>query len=238
MDSCRVIIIDDERLAREELKWHLGHYPLLQLVAEAANADEGIAAIQQWQPDLIFLDVQMPERSGFEMLESLYTVPPVIFTTAYDQYAVQAFEISALDYLVKPIREERFAKAVEKIMQWREQQAPGKQPSAIEHFFIREGDRFYLIPTKEIHLIESAGNYARIFSGNKKTYLKRSLNQLAQTLDTSLFFRVNRNTIINTAYIQQIDALPDGRLQIRLQTGERVTVSSRQSAIFKNRNKH
>lgn len=237
MDSCRVIIIDDERLAREELKWHLGRYPLLQLVAEAANADEGAAAIQQWQPDLIFLDVQMPERSGFEMLESLSTVPPVIFTTAYHQYAVQAFEISALDYLVKPIREERFAKAVEKIMQFREQ-ALAKQQSAVDHFFIREGERFYLIPTKEIHLIESAGNYARIYSGNKKPYLKRSLNQLEQTLDASHFFRVNRNTIINTAYIQQIDALPDGRLQIRLQTGEALTVSSRQSAVFKNRNRH
>jgi len=232
MSRLKVMIVDDERLAREEIKQHLLSYKDFDIVGEAANADEAEKLIIQFQPDLIFLDIQMPERSGLELLESLEYVPEVIFTTAYDQYAVKAFELNALDYLVKPVRRERFFQAVEKVRT----KFPVKSGLAAEHtFFIREGERYYFVKVKDIYLIESAGNYARLYVNGKKLYLKRSLNHLEKTLDKQLFFRISRTEIINTNYIKQIRPQAKGRLTIILQTGETLEVSTRQSAAFKNR---
>jgi len=232
MSRLKVMIVDDERLAREEIKQHLLSYKDFDIAGEAANADEAEKLIIQFQPDLIFLDIQMPERSGFELLESLEAVPEVIFTTAYDQYAVKAFELNALAYLVKPVRRERFFQAVEKVRT----KFPVKSGLAAEHtIFIREGERYYFVKVKDIYLIESAGNYARLYVNGKKLYLKRSLNHLEKTLDKQLFFRISRTEIINTNYIKQIRPQAKGRLTIILQTGETLEVSTRQSAAFKNR---
>ena len=236
MTAFRVIIIDDERLARQEMKRNLQDYPDFEVVGEAENADEAEELIKTAQPDLLFLDVQMPERSGFDLLESLDQVPEIIFTTAFDQYAVRAFENNALDYLVKPIREERFAKAIEKTrVKLDGRRNDASQLSAERTIFVKTGDRYQFVRISDIYLIESVGNYARLHFAGKKLYLKRSLNQLEKLLDPRFFFRISRNEIVNTTYIKQIHALPKGRLTITLQTGETLTVSNRQSAAFKNR---
>jgi two-component system LytT family response regulator len=234
MNKVRVIIIDDERLAREEVKHALKGYPDFEIIAEASNADDARQLIEETHPDLIFLDIQMPEQSGFDLLESLDEVPEVVFTTAYDHYAVQAFEINALDYLVKPMRAERFSIAIEKMRQKLSGISKVSGQLSTEHqVFIKDGNKCHFLKLKDVYLIESMDNYARLYFDDKKTYIKRSLNQLGEKLDKTVFFRINRTQIINTLYIKQIDAMPKGRLKISLKTGEALDVSSRQSVHFK-----
>lgn len=227
MKKIKVIIVDDERLAREEVRTALSYYPDVEIVAEAVNADDAKLLIQKHQPQLVFLDVQMPEKSGFDLLEMLDMVPEVIFTTAFDQYAVKAFEADALDYLVKPIRDERFAKAMEKV------RAKLNTTTDNRQIFIKDGSKCYFLKTDEIHLVESMDNYAVLYFGDKKTFLKRSLNQMEERLDATTFFRVNRAQIINLAFIDQISHLPGGKLKISLKNGQVVEVSERQSVKFK-----
>ncbi|HMH32566.1 MAG TPA: response regulator [Puia sp.] len=234
MNGIRVIVIDDERLAREEVKHALKAYQDFEVIGEAENADEARELIGLFNPDLIFLDIQMPEQTGFDLLESLAEVPEVIFTTAFDQYAVQAFEINALDYLVKPVRSERFEKAIEKVRNKLTNSSKENKKLSTEHqVFIKDGNKCHFLKLKDVYLIESMDNYATLYFDNKKTYIKRSLNQLEEKLDKSVFFRVNRAQIINTLYIKQIDTMPKGRLRISLQTGETLDVSTRQSVQFK-----
>lgn len=233
MKKLTAMIIDDERRARDEIRRHLELHPDISLKGEAANISDASAMIGQYQPDIIFLDVQMPGGSGFDLLESLDRVPQVIFTTAFDQFAVQAFEVEAIDYLVKPISEERFAKAMERT---RSRLAKEQKNIAAEAtLFIREGERCYFIKSSRITWIESSGNYARIYFDDRKALLKRSLNQLNKILPSTHFFRVNRAAIINTNFINKIKPIPDGRLEIELAGGKTFTVSSRQSAFLKNR---
>lgn len=241
MRKLRVILVDDERLAREEIKRHLHDYPTFELCGEAEDIDQASALIQAHQPDLLLLDVQMPGGSGFELLESLQRVPEVIFITAFDQYAVKAFEANALDYLVKPVRVERFAKAMEKIMgKLNEMQTQeGRQDQKI---FVKEGDRIYFVNLIDIYRIESSGNYARIYTNNNnKLLIKKSLNQLEKTLDPNLFFRINRNEIIQLQFVQYVETLHKSRLLVRMQSGTELIVSGRQSVAFRNmhfRNNH
>ncbi|QEM14575.1 response regulator [Mucilaginibacter rubeus] len=222
----RVLIIDDERAARNEVRRLLAGYPDFEIMGEAANADDALTIIAQQNPDLLFLDIQMPEKSGFDLLESLEQVPSVIFTTAYDQYAVKAFEVSALDYLVKPIREERFEKAITQA-----RQRLGKADSAGQ-IFVKDRQQYHFIQWSSVHLIESMDNYARIFFGDKNVFLKSSLNQLEAKLSDALFFRINRAQIINRQFIQAMTTT-DSRLKITLNTGTQLEVSERQSAKFR-----
>ncbi len=231
MNKIRVIIIDDERSAREELKSEIEKNVGFEIIGEAKNADEAKMLIESQHPDLIFLDIQMPERSGFDLLESLDEVPEVIFTTAFNQYAVKAFEINALDYLMKPIREERFKKAIEKI---RERINKKSDTTTDRQIFIKEGERYHFVWLSEIYLIESVDNYSRLYFENKKALLKRSLTQWEEMLDTNLFFRINRTEIINTSYIKQVHSSEKGKLKIEIKTGQLLDVSTRQSAKFKN----
>jgi two-component system, LytTR family, response regulator len=237
MKTTRVIVIDDERSAREELKSALKSYAGFEVIGEAKNADEAREQIIAKQPDLIFLDIQMPEKNGFDLLESLDEVPAVIFTTAYDQYAVQAFEINALDYLMKPIREERFAKAIERYRNSITQNTiADKVIPANRQIFIKDGERCYFINLSDIYMIESVDNYSRLYFDQKKVLLKRSLRQWEEILDATQFFRISRTHIINTQYIQQVYPEAKGRLTLRLKTGELLEVSGRQSVKFKNLN--
>lgn len=231
MKKFSVLIVDDERLARDEIRRHLETFPEVEVQGEAADIEEARRRVQELNPDLLFLDVQMPGGTGFDLLESLEQVPEIIFTTAYDQYAVKAFEINAIDYLVKPIRQERFARAMERVKS-RLVTHPAEQPHP-SNIFVREGERCYLIRLEEIQYMESSGNYARIFFSNKKVLIKRSLNQLIQQLPADTFVRLNRNVIIHTNYIEKIKPLADGRLQVYLKAGPDFTVSARQSAILK-----
>jgi len=226
MKKLKVLIIDDERNAREEIKLLLKSYPDVEIIGEAKNADDAKEQIDIKKPDLLFLDIQMPEKTGFDLLESLDNVPDVIFTTAYDQYAVKAFEVSAIDYLMKPIREERFAKAMEQL----------KVKSAAKNddrIFVKDRQQYHFVSWNKVHLIESMDNYARLFFDDKNVFLKTSLNLLEQKLDESLFFRVNRAQIINLNYIDKIIPLPGGKLKVLLKTGDVLEASDRQSVKLK-----
>ncbi|HEY8931203.1 MAG TPA: response regulator transcription factor [Mucilaginibacter sp.] len=231
MKKLTAIIVDDERNAREEIKKLLEGYIFIQVVGEAPNADEAREMIEQKQPDLLFLDIQMPEKSGFDLLEELDKVPQVIFTTAYDQYAVKAFEVSALDYLMKPIREERFAKAME--------QLKSKLGSADDdRIFVKDRNQYHFISWAKVHLIESMDNYARLYFDDQNVFLKSSLNILEQKLDERAFFRINRAQIVNLKFIEKITSLADGRLKLLLKTGNQLEASERQSVKLKRLMKH
>ena len=237
MNTYKTIIIDDERLAREEVKRALSNYPEFVVIGEAANADDAIVIIEKENPDLIFLDIHMPEKSGFDLLEELTVIPEVVFTTAYNQYAVKAFEVNAIDYLVKPLRDERFGISIEKI-KTAFSKREAKRDALPMHYkiFIKDGEKCFFIPLTDIRLIQSMDNYARLFFGNEKAMIKRSLNLLAEKLDSTIFFRINRSQIVNLQYIKEIHPHFNGKLQITLTSGESLEVSSRQSAKFKNWN--
>ena len=238
MKTFKTVIIDDERLAREEVKRALKAHPEFEIIGEANHVDEAKELIERTLPELIFLDIHMPGKSGFELLEELSSVPEVVFTTAYDQYAVKAFELNALDYLVKPLREERFAKTMEKVKAELTKKEVLKTGflSMDRKIFIKDGEKCFFIPLKEIHFIESLDNYARLYFGTQKAMIKRSLNLLEEKLDPTVFFRVNRSQIINTQYIKEMHPYFNNKLQITLTTGQTVEVSSRQSAKFRNWN--
>ena len=235
MRKFTVIIIDDERLAREEVKRSLGAYPEFEIVGEAKNYDEAKEQIETLKPELIFLDIQMPGRSGFDLLESLTEVPKVVFTTAFNEYAVKAFDMEALDYLVKPLRQERFALTIERIRKKLLTEQP-VDPSE-KQVFIKDGNKCFFVQLKDVYLVESADNYARLYFNDQKVLVKRSLTQLEETLDSSVFFRINRNQIINTKFISHINNLEKGKLQVRLHKGEPMDVSLRQSVLFKSLNR-
>jgi two-component system LytT family response regulator len=234
----KTIIIDDERLAREEVKRALKNHKEFEVIGEASYVDEAVVLIEELQPDIIFLDIHMPEKTGFDLLEELTTVPEVVFTTAYDQYAVKAFELNALDYLVKPLRDERFSKTIEKVKA--ELNASKEVTTEVlpmhRKIFIKDGEKCFFIPLSEIHFIESIGNYARLYFGDNKAMIKRSLNLLSEKLDPVCFFRINRSQIINTQFIKEIHPYFNNKLQVILTTGEKLEVSSRQSVKFKNWN--
>ena len=215
----RAIIIDDERLARKELNNLLENYPEIEIVDQAVNADEALEKIIQLDPELIFLDIQMPGKTGFELLEELEKVPKVIFTTAYDEFAIKAFDVNALDYLLKPIQE-----GVSEIKE---------QLGMNDQVFVKDGDRCWFISLKEIRLFESDGNYIKVYFNNVKPMIHKSLNALDEKLDERSFFRASRKHIINLSWIETIETWFNGGLLVQLKGGEKVEVSRRQAARFK-----
>jgi two-component system LytT family response regulator len=236
----RAIIIDDERLARAELRKLLQDFPEVEVVDEAANAEEGIAKIEAQNPDLIFLDIQMPGKTGFDMLASLERSPNVIFTTAYDEYALKAFEVNALDYLLKPVEPKRLADAIQKL-----HFAEAKEPTGngehinrsllteVDQVFVKDGERCWFVKLSDIRLFESVGNYAKVFFGNNKPLILKSLNALEERLDEKTFFRANRKHIINLRMIDKIEPYFNGGLLLELKGGEKIEVSRRQTVKFK-----
>jgi len=226
MIKIRTVIIDDERAARDELKRLLENYPDFELVGEVRNADEAKVLIETLHPDLIFLDIQMPGKSGFDLLELLEKVPQVIFVTAFDQYAVKAFEVSALDYLMKPIRDERFEKAIT--------QARGKLAThKDEQIFVKDRQQYHFIAWRDVYLIESMDNYARLYFKDKNVFLKSSLNELEKKLNTDMFLRINRAQIINMTFVAQISAMANGQVKLTLKTGGEYEASARRSVKIK-----
>ncbi len=237
MEKYKVIIIDDERLAREEVKRHLQPLSEFEIVGEADNADSGKVLIEAKRPHLIFLDIQMPEKTGFDLLNELTIVPEIVFTTAYSEYATKAFDVNALDYLVKPIREERFLKSIEKVKEEFSKTRPKRTTFSVQHrIFIKDGTKCHFIPLSDIRYIESLENYARFHFNGNKAMLKQSLNTIEKKLDETVFFRVNRSQIINNQYIKEVYTHSKNRLKIVFTTGETFDVSSRQSVRFKNWN--
>ena len=238
----KAIIIDDERLARTELRKLLQDFPEIEVVDEASNAEEGIQKIENHNPDLIFLDIQMPGKTGFDMLSELDHAPQVIFTTAYDEYALKAFEVNALDYLLKPVEPRRLADAVEKL---RRSTTNGSSEKTINHseptsilgendqVFVKDGERCWFVKLSEVRLFESVGNYAKVFFGNNKPLILKSLNALEERLDDKVFFRANRKHIVNLRLIDKIEPYFNGGLLLELKGGEKIEVSRRQTVKFK-----
>ncbi|MBS1496803.1 MAG: response regulator [Bacteroidetes bacterium] len=236
----RAIIIDDERLARNELKKLLADFPDVEIIGEAANAEEGIEKIEQLMPDLIFLDIQMPGKTGFDMLLQLEKAPHVIFTTAYDEFALKAFEVNALDYLMKPVEPKRLADALHKL-----QLADEKEMAAAlagvnrgiltenDQVFVKDGERCWFVKLSEVRLFESVGNYAKVFFGSNKPLILKSLNALEERLDERTFFRANRKHIVNLRMIDKVEPYFNGGLLLDLKAGEKIEVSRRQAVKFK-----
>jgi len=226
----RVLIVDDERLARAELRRMLATRPGITIVGEAANAAEAAQQVAALQPDLLLLDVQMPGGSGFDLLDALDDPPEVIFTTAFDQYALQAFEASALDYLMKPIEPQRLAAALERAAV-RLGLAP--MPSAAPRkLFIRDGERCWFVRLEDIRLFESEGNYTRLYFEGATPLMARSLLQLEQRLDPQQFFRANRRHIVNLAAVKGIENGEGGAMSLRIEDMT-VEVSRRRMAALK-----
>ncbi len=236
----KAIIIDDERLARAELKKLLQDFPEVEVIDEAANAEEGISKIENLHPDLIFLDIQMPGKTGFDMLAQLERTPQVIFTTAYDEFALKAFEVNALDYLLKPVEPKRLADAIQKLhaLESKEPRAEAENfnnsiLSEADQVFVKDGERCWFVKLSEIRLFESVGNYAKVFFGPNKPLILKSLNALEERLDEKTFFRANRKHIVNLRMIDKIEPYFNGGLLLDLKGGEKIEVSRRQTVKFK-----
>jgi two-component system, LytTR family, response regulator len=239
----RAVIIDDERLARNELKKLLLEFPEIEVIAEAANANEGIEKIDSLNPDLIFLDIQMPGKTGFDMLAELDKAPDVIFTTAYDDYALKAFEVNALDYLLKPVEPRRLADALHKLHleENRDREAVSDEDIAVnksllhenDQVFVKDGERCWFVKLADIRLFESVGNYAKIYFASNKPLILKSLNALEERLDEKVFFRANRKHIVNLRLIEKIEPYFNGGLLLELKGGEKIEVSRRQTVKFK-----
>ncbi|QNH61167.1 LytR/AlgR family response regulator transcription factor [Hymenobacter sediminicola] len=244
-----VLLVDDSRLARTELRHLLQAFPDVTVVGEARHAAEARARLQDLRPDLLLLDIHMPGETGFELLASLEAAPHVIFTTAYDEYALRAFEVNALDYLLKPVQENRLAAALEKArakllapavveaVAAPAQSVPDEPPPTLltEHdqVFVKDGERCWFVRLSDIRLFEINGSYTQIYFEQHRPLIPRTLQHLEQRLDHKVFFRANRQQIINLKWIESIEPWFSNTLKIRLRGGPEVEVSRQQSVRFR-----
>ena len=236
----KAIIIDDERLARLELRKLLQEFPEIEVIDEAVNADEAISKIEATHPDLIFLDIQMPGKTGFDMLAELDKAPHVIFTTAHHEFALKAFEVNALDYLMKPVEPKRLADAIQKLQISENKEIRTDTEftnnsilSENDQVFVKDGERCWFVKLSDIRLFESVGNYAKVFFANNKPLILKSLNALEERLDEKIFFRANRKHIVNLRMIEKIEPYFNGGLLLDMKGGEKIEVSRRQTVKFK-----
>lgn len=234
----KALIIDDERLARQELKNLLVSYPEIKIVGEANNAETAKESIKQLQPDVIFLDIQMPGKNGFELLEEISGVPEVVFVTAYDEHAIRAFEVNALDYLLKPVQPSRLAETVKKILNKdaTEKHETKEQTQALndnDQVFVKDGEKCWFVKLSDIRLFESEGNYVRVHFEKNRPLILRSLNNLDERLNNRTFFRASRKHIINLKWVEGIENWFNGGLMVKLRGGEQVEISRRQAAKLK-----
>ncbi len=234
----KALIIDDERLARQELKKLLSQYKEIEVVGEAANAETAIENIEQLKPDVIFLDIQMPGKNGFELLEEISGLPEIIFVTAYDEYAIRAFEVNALDYLLKPIQSSRLNETIKKLLQKdTAEKTENKINNQIltdeDQVFVKDGEKCWFVKLSDIRLFESEGNYVRVHFDNNRPLILRSLNNLDERLSNKSFFRASRKHIVNLKWIESIENWFNGGLKVKLKGGEQVEISRRQAAKLK-----
>jgi two-component system LytT family response regulator len=237
----RALIIDDERLARQELKSLLSHYHEVEVVGECSNAETAVQKIAELQPDLIFLDIQMPGKNGFELLQDLPAVPEVVFVTAYDEYALKAFEVNALDYLLKPVQAARLGETIRKIVTREKQEIKSELPVTgitgilreTDQVFVKDGEKCWFVKLEDIRLFESEGNYVRIYFQTFRPLILRSLNYLDERLDSKVFFRASRKHIINLRWIESVENWFNGGLMVKLKGGDQVEISRRQASRLK-----
>ncbi len=237
----RAVIVDDEMLARQIIREMLEHDPEVEIVAECVNGREAVEAIQTHQPDLLFLDIQMPEVAGFEVLEALKgeQLPIVVFVTAYDQYAVRAFDVHALDYLLKPFDRERFEMAVSRAKAQMRRERNGEldrrivallealkaEAKYVERLVIKNGGRVFFLETGEINWVEAEGNYVRLHTDKKAHLLRETISSLEEQLDPKKFLRVHRSTIVRIDSIRELQPWFHGEYHIILHNGTKLTLS-------------
>lgn len=234
----RALIVDDERLARKELMKLLEDHPSIEVIGEAMNVEEAVQMTNELNPDLLFLDIQMPGKTGFQLLEELDSVPIVVFTTAYDEFALKAFEVNALDYLLKPIQAERLAETVSKITEKERSKIiaarnPDKKLGLNDQVFVKDGDRCWFVSLTNVRMFESDGNYIKVYFDTNRPMIHKSLNALDEKLDERAFFRASRKHIINLSWVEGIEQWFNGGLMVKLRGGDKVEVSRRQAAKFK-----
>ena len=234
----KALIVDDERLARKELMKLLEDHPSIEVVGEAMNVEEAVQMTNELNPDLLFLDIQMPGKTGFQLLEELDSVPVVVFTTAYDEFALKAFEVNALDYLLKPIQAERLAETVGKITEKERSKIiaarnPDKKLGLNDQVFVKDGDRCWFVSLTNVRMFESDGNYIKVYFDTNRPMIHKSLNALDEKLDERAFFRASRKHIINLSWVEGIEQWFNGGLMVKLRGGDKVEVSRRQAAKFK-----
>lgn len=252
----RTIIIDDERLAREELKKLLKDFHEIEIIDEAKNPEEALMKIKDLKPDLLFLDIQMPGMSGFEMLKKLDEIPQVVFVTAFDEYALKAFDEKALDYILKPVDIKRLDETIKKVISNYdvEVQSAGIERSnrndrllnVNDSVFIKDNEKCFFFNLSEVRYFESEGNYVKVFFKKSKPLILRSLNSLEERLDPEQFFRANRKHIVNTTWIHKVENWFNGGLLLELKPildvngkadetkePEKIEVSRRQTSRFK-----
>lgn len=240
MKAIKTVIIDDERLAREELKLLLTEFVEIEIIDEAQNGEEGIEKIRLHKPDLIFLDVSMPGMTGFEMLKQLDDVPQVIFITAFDEYALKAFDLQAIDYILKPIDSDRLSQAIKRVsvenVEFDNLDYSSRVNKLLEpndKVFIKDGEKCWFIELNRVRMMESDGNYVKVYFDQYRPMVLRSLNNFESRLNPECFFRANRKFIINLNHVVAIETWFNGGLKVELSKGEKVEISRRQAIRFK-----
>jgi two-component system LytT family response regulator len=238
MIQLKAVIVEDSRLARNELKELLKAHKEIELLGEAENVDDGFKLINDTKPDLLFLDINMPEKDGFHLLEMLDDVPTTIFTTAFDEYAIKSFEYNAFDYLLKPINQKRFSKSIEKVIEKAGDsslsEAKDEESLSLDkQIFIKDAEKCWLVKIQDIALFEIVGNYTRVFFKDNKPLIYKSLAQIEEKLPNEVFFRANRQQVININHVKKVVSWFNGKLKIEMNSGEEIEISRRQSYIFK-----
>ena len=237
MITLKAVIVEDSRLARNELKELVKTHKEIELLGEAENVDDGFKLINETKPDLLFLDINMPQKDGFELLEMLDEVPITIFTTAFDEYAIKSFEYNAFDYLLKPINQKRFSSSIVKVLE-----QVNAEPTTVDtentlsldkQIFIKDGEKCWLVKIQDVSLFEIVGNYTRVFFEGNKPLIYKSLAQVEEKLPKEVFFRANRQQIININHVKKVVSWFNGKLKIEMNSGEEIEISRRQSYVFK-----
>ena len=235
----RALIVDDEGGARLEIRRLLKTHSDVEIIAEASAADEALAIIEKEGPDLLFLDIQMPEKNGFELLRALHPPwPTIIFTTAFDEFAVRAFEVNACDYLLKPISPRRLNDALARVRQTiatDESEADDEMLQEDDQIFLRDSSRCWVIQVRQIRQLQLEDNYTRIYFENESALVLRSLATLEKRLPSKLFFRANRTQIFNLGYIEGVVPWFNNGLKVTLRGGQEVEISRRPAKLFRER---
>lgn len=238
----KALLIDDERLARAELTELLSKFKDLEIVGEAKNGEEALVMISELTPDVLFLDVEMPGINGFELLKQIEVTPYIIFISAHEKHAIEAFDVNAIDYLLKPVDPVRLEESIEKLIKTIEDEdfrassnysRKGKTLTLEDRILLKENEHYFFPKIKEIHYIENEGNYSRVYFNNKNASVLKSLNYLESRLDPKFFFRANRKTIVNTEYLDTIANWFNGKILMKMIQGKEIEVSRRQAVRFR-----
>ncbi len=236
MMSTTCIIVDDEKLARDLLREYLENFPDIELVAECDQGSDAVEKIDKLKPDIVFLDVQMPGMTGFDVLEDIEHEPYVIFTTAYDQYAIKAFEKNAVDYLLKPLDEERFRTSVNRALKRKvlehssiedllQSMKSDRKGSFDTHIFVQKSEKLFNLPVEEIVYLEASGDYTIITTKADQFVSSSGIGKLEEILNPEVFIRVHRSTIVNVNYLKEIERHFNGGMVVKMQNGKSFPVS-------------